>query len=234
MEAAEKFALIPEEMLSKHIPTKKEISDFDHAMLNILNSSLPDHEKVHQYYELLKRKMNMQDFNPPRISKLQEKNELETQTEDKKEQKSHSENDDPEFLIKQEQSKKQTPNACEKQETYTSIVLNSVNPRFKKQAEYLLQLLKSHPNIIRWNERGELVYKDRLFPNSNLADMFNLIFSNRKIKNFSGKNEFFQALEEINVPRHFVKNRYIPVKQEVLLPQTKNKKKSSVLKWDTF
>ena len=218
-------------MLSKHIPTEKEISDFDRAMLKILNSSLPDHEKVRQYYELLQRKMNLQDFNPSWINKSQEK-ESEAQSQEK-ESKTLPESHKQDIVTKQELTD-QIPSAYEKQEIYIPVILNSVHPRFKKQAEYLLQLLKSHPNIIRWNECGELIYKNQIFPKSNLADMFNLIFSNRKIKNFSGKNEFFQALEEINVPKHFVKNRRMPVKQEMLSTQTKNNRKTLVRNWDTF
>lgn len=231
METAEKFALIPEEMLSKHTPTEKEISDFDRAMLKILNSSLPDHEKVRQYYELLKRKINLQDFNPPWIPKSQGEPETHPQ---EKELENHPEKDEKNFSLKQELICKRTPTAREKQDIYTPVILNSVHPRFTKQAEYLLQLLKSHPNIISWNEQGELLYKDQVFPKSNLADMFNLIFSNRKVKNFLGKNEFFQALEEINVPKHFVKNRHIHAKQEILSTPTKIKKERDVRNWDNF
>lgn len=46
MEFATKYALVPEEDLSRHVPTKKQMTEFDVAMSKILNSSLPDHEKI--------------------------------------------------------------------------------------------------------------------------------------------------------------------------------------------
>lgn len=54
-----------EEGLSRHVPTKKKITEFDVAMSKIVNSSLADHQKDQQHYELLKRKMKFQEFNIP-------------------------------------------------------------------------------------------------------------------------------------------------------------------------
>ena len=97
MEFAIKYALIPEDDFSKHIPSKQQMIDFDIAMSKILNSSLTDHEKIQRYYELLKRKMDLQEFNIPWLSKQAEKSEEEK-------------NKPPtEKSIKQESSTKQEP-----------------------------------------------------------------------------------------------------------------------------
>lgn len=75
MEFAAKYALVPEEEFTKHVPTKKQMSELDVAMSKILNSSLPDHQKVQQYYELLKRKMDLQEFNTPWVAPQKQEEE---------------------------------------------------------------------------------------------------------------------------------------------------------------
>jgi hypothetical protein len=65
MEFAKKYALVSEDQLSKHIPTEKHMSDLDNEMTKILKSSLNEHEKVRKYYEVLQKKMNLENFNLP-------------------------------------------------------------------------------------------------------------------------------------------------------------------------
>ena len=92
METAKKFALVPEEMLNRHVPSSKELNSFDDAILKILNSSLPEHEKVNQYYKLLQRKMNLQEFNQAIVIPL-----LETIEEEKKPLLSSFKQESPDF-----------------------------------------------------------------------------------------------------------------------------------------
>ena len=63
MEFSKTYALVPESDLSRHVPTKKQLSEFDKEMQKILNSDLHDFEKVQLYCELLLRKVNLMDFN---------------------------------------------------------------------------------------------------------------------------------------------------------------------------
>lgn len=214
MEFSKKFVLVPESDFSKHTPSKKQLSEFDKEMQKILNSDLQDFEKLPLYYDLLKRKMNLQDFNPPWKMDAAEKDETPKLVED-------------------------------------GIIENSANPEdnilkmipvgVQKQAEQLLQYLKTYPNILRWNERGEIIYKDQLIPKSNLTDLICLILTQRKsYKHLFGRDEFLKALNSINAPKLFLKNKYLTMKDDVYSP-IKNVKsirkvkktvlKSPVIRW---
>lgn len=195
-----KFALIPESELSKHVPSKQELNSFDESMLQILNSPLPEHLKVRYYYELLQRKMNLQEFNSPRMSIpetiKEEENSLEETTEVSSQEKTTD-------LPKQESViniKKEI------EEDYDETILNVVPQAMKRQATTLLGILKKHPHTLRWNERGELIFKDQKISQSNIADLFKLIFTTQKARNLEGHKEFLQSFEDLNIPRSFIKN----------------------------
>lgn len=198
MQYAKKYTLVPEESLSKHTPSPKQLSELDKEMSSVLNSSMNEYEKVQRYYEILQKKMNLENFNLPWTSTVEKQEEREQQ---------HQHSD-----------KKPTI----KEEDYSSIILNSVPTSFKRQAGTLLQLMGNRPDIIKWNDRGELFHRGQSLPNSNIADLFNLIFTNRKSVDVIGKTDFLKALKELNIPRYYIKNKNVmlPIKQEIL---TENK-----------
>lgn len=218
MEFAKKFVLVPEG--SKHVPTQKQMSNFDREMLKVLNSTLSDYDKVQKYYELLQNKMKMEDNNTPWKTSKDDFSEAKKTNEE-----SPSENVNEEILFKE---KKQTSD-------YNTEILNAVPNSLKKQASSLLQLMKKNSNYFNWNEKGEIYVKGQILPNSNLADLFNLIFTNRKnFTELAGKNEFLNALTEMNIPNYYVKNKNIKQLSTTILDQdnkpTKRRRKSST-KW---
>ncbi|GFT83635.1 uncharacterized protein TNCV_2825761 [Trichonephila clavipes] len=179
--------------------------EFDHQMSKILNSKLPDYEKVHLYYELLKRKMNLQDYNLPGIT-----------SENHAFEDEHTVQKDESVKVKEEIKPKVDEN-------YMSIILESVPKTYKNQASLLLNFLKDKPNTLNWNEHGEVSFKDKKYQHPNLADLFNMIFTNRKPSTIIAKEEF---LQELNIPRHYIKNKYLKtpfVKQEMQAVPVKRK-----------
>ena len=58
-------------------------------------------------------------------------------------------------------------------------VLESVPPRMKKKAQLLINRMKAHPQL-KWSDRGELVYKDQVVPDTNVADLVNDVLRRRK------------------------------------------------------
>lgn len=111
---------------------------------------------------------------------------------------------------------------------YDTTILNSVPKSTKKQAETLLQLLKQHPQVVGWNEKGELMLNGELRPNTNLADLFHLIFSNTKKINIPGKIEFLSSLQDLNIPKYYVKNTYL------VTPKEEISYDKNIVKWDTY
>lgn len=219
MEFGKKYALVPEESLLKHVSTQSQISDFDKQMLQILNSSLKDYEKVRRYHDLLQKKLNMENYNLPWSTPTiveEEKMELKQPSEDNR---SATKEDN--------QSATKEDNRTTTKEDYSTMILSSVPKSSKKHADMLLQLIRKNPSILQWNDKGEILYNERSYPNSNLADLFHLIFTNRKRTNIAGKEEFLKALRELNVPDHYIKNTHLsnPVKQEKTSPILKRKSK---------
>ena len=203
MEYATKYALVPEEDFTKHVPTKKHMTEFDLAMSKILNSSLPDHEKVRQYYELLKRKMDLQEYNVPWM-------------------KSEKKEEDP-------QKKESDPTANqENKEDYDLFIISSAPKNMRKQAESLLNLLKSNSNVFQWDNRGTVTYKGQKLNESNLAELFHLIFSVNRKPPVPAQSEFLQALQELGVRPSVIKNKFLLNKAK---PQKKKIRKSVESSW---
>lgn len=211
MEHAKKYALVPEENLSKHVPTKQQMSEFDTAMSKILNSTLPDHEKVIQYFELLKRKMDLQEFNTPWMSKPPEQAPPKKETsEPKKEPQSEPD----EF----------------------ALILSSVPPSMKRQARSLLNFLKNHPRKFEWDKNLTISFEGKPVPESNIADLFHLLFSVNKKTPIKAQNELLKTLREMYVPESFIKNRHLSSnKKHVSLKSTKKiKVDPNVMQWENL
>ena len=85
-------------------------------------------------------------------------------------------------------------------------VLQSVPKTMKNKAERLLQRIRNHPDL-KWNQRGEIVWKDQLITNSNLVDLIHdVLRKRRRHPDPSGWRVFSEALAAVNVPRELVGN----------------------------
>lgn len=230
MEFTKKYALIPEDSLSKHVPTQKQMTEFDKQMEKILNSSLEDSEKIQRYYELLNRKMNTEKFNLPWL----------TTKED----------------TKKEELKGETAT------DYDSIILNSVPTPMQRKAGNALSIVKKNPDILTWNNRGEIIHHGKKLPETNIADLFNILFTDKKHVNIPAIDTLLSALHELNFPKQYIKNKYlnlntllddkkdvVPIieknKKSIVTPVIKQKRKSDVppvikqkkkphVKWETY
>ncbi|GBM68055.1 hypothetical protein AVEN_66732-1 [Araneus ventricosus] len=186
MEHAKKFALIPEHLVSKYTVSDKQWNDLDKSMLNILNSSLEEHEKVKQYYALLQKKMNIEEYNLP-----------------------WKPPEEPASLNNIEVE----PMLPRKEDSYDRVVLNSVPQGMKNEASKALDFIKEYSNILKWNDKGEILIGNELISQTNIADLFNIIFThNKKKTNVAGIQEFLAALNLMNMPKHYVKNNYLTAK----------------------
>lgn len=219
MELATKYALIPEEDLTRHVPTKKQMTELDVAMSKILNSSLLDHEKVQRYYELLKRKLNLQEFNVPWTSKPFDDDEEKRKSEPvhkeptktdpiQSERKSEPINKESTKTESIQSEVKLEPSQSHQEDDYDEFVISSVPKNMKRQAESLLKLLKSRSSKMEWDRTGKVSYNGSTLQDANLAELFHLIFHVNK-KPVKSPNEFLHALREVGVPPSLIKNKYL-------------------------
>ncbi|GBL70996.1 hypothetical protein AVEN_70371-1 [Araneus ventricosus] len=155
-------------------------------MLNILNSSLEEHGKVKQYYALLQKKMNIEEYNLPWKPP---------------EEPAPSDNIEVEPMLPR------------KEDPYDRVVLNSVPQGMKNEASKAMDFIKEHSNILKWNNKGEILIGNELISKTNIDDLFNILFThNKKKTNVAGIQEFLAALNLMNMPKHYVKNNYLTAK----------------------
>lgn len=77
----------------------------------------------------------------------------------------------------------------------------------KTKATQLLNILKSKPDLLRWDDDGRIYYKNRDIKNSNIVDViYDLVNSHSKNRNPKGIKEVQHALEELRVPDTFIVN----------------------------
>lgn len=182
MEFAKKYALVPQEHLTKHVITQSHISDLDREMLKILNSKLEAREKITRYHDLLQKKLNMEEYNTP----------LETIK------------DESEFIHEETAAKKMKHLESSH---YEDIILNSIPTKMQKKAQTTLSILKREPTMLKWNEKGEVFYRGEKINHSNIADLFSIIFSNKKKVDIPAKDEFLSVLNELNIPKQYIQNK---------------------------
>ena len=84
-------------------------------------------------------------------------------------------------------------------------IYDSVPKSMQRKAKVLIDKIKSRSDM-RWNDKGELVYKRKVVPGSNIVDLVNDTM--RKMKHFesTGWEVFATGLKEANVPQELVGN----------------------------
>ena len=86
-------------------------------------------------------------------------------------------------------------------------ILESVPPASRYKAKRLLHAIRQIPDL-EWNERGELVYRQSVVPQSNIVELFNDILKLKQVNRAVGWEEFADGLASSNqiikdlVPNH--------------------------------
>ena len=75
----------------------------------------------------------------------------------------------------------------------------------QRKAKVLIDKIKSRSDM-RWNDKGELVYKRKVVPGSNIVDLVNDTMRKRKHFEATGWEVFATGLKEANVPQELVGN----------------------------
>lgn len=201
MEFAKKMILVPEERLSKHVPSEEQLSDLDREMKRILLMRIRDDEKIKLYNQILQKRLNMVALNPPILLNVDTDNDL------KKEDKNHTDlpldSGDDNAKMKQEEIS-----------PIDNMLLNSIPKSLSTLTNNILNILKRNPEVVSWTPRGEFIYKGNTVPDSNIVDLMNSIIRFRKKKGKEeyqpvGQNLFLTALKDLNVPKSFIKNKSI-------------------------
>jgi len=200
MAQVKKFTLVPEELVIKHTVSNKRLSELDKLMIKILNSDLPDHEKLIRYHEVLQTSLNLQEFNQP----FKEKQ------------------DPPEQVPVIE--KKDVPE-MKKEDPHHGFILAAVPKSRRSAAENILELIRKQPNVLTYNNQGEITLYGQKIEDSNIINFFKYIFDSRSVA--LDKHAYNKAITDLNIPTSLITNRKLHVikKKAIIL-----KKKDPMLK----
>ena len=86
------------------------------------------------------------------------------------------------------------------------MIIRGIPKTMKTRAQALLAHLKEREDIITWDDMGQVLLKGVLMPKSNISDLISDAMRSRKHFNPVGVREFYNVLNEINIPKDLVKN----------------------------
>ena len=74
------------------------------------------------------------------------------------------------------------------------------------KAKMILEKIKDNPQVLSWNEKGELKYQGETVPNTNITNLVSDSLRHRKNNKPNGFELFTKGLKQINLPEDLVRN----------------------------
>ena len=84
---------------------------------------------------------------------------------------------------------------------------DTLPPSQQYKVKKLWRLVKDNPDI-DWSNKGELIYRQRLIPNSHVSDLFSDALATKRL-GVTGWEEFDDVLDSSNVPISLAKRRTV-------------------------
>ena len=187
MEHVKRLVLVPEHMAEQRKkplvpPLTAQVNEIDSDMQNIIQrQDIPIDAQAKMYDKNLQRYLTFYDkrMNKPlRVNVLQPK-------------------------ITEEQPQEEEPETIDEIET---DIMDSVPATMKSRARQLIKKLKGSEDVIGWNKQGQMMFKGRPIPGTNIVDLVNDSLRQRKNFNPEGWELFSKALGHLNVPEGVVRN----------------------------
>ena len=86
------------------------------------------------------------------------------------------------------------------------MIVRGIPKTMKTRARALLERLKEREDVITWDDMGQVLLNGVLIPKSNISDLISDAMRDRKHFNPVGVREFYNVLNEINIPKDLVRN----------------------------
>ena len=175
-------------------PTKREFFESEKQMKDVLNESeIPNDEKIRLFTENFNHMKKQYDelIKPQQVRIATNQQKVPTESIVKKEEEEEEESFE------------------KKKSSLENSLIKSLPKSNQVTAELILNHLKNFPKIIKWNEFGELIYKDETIRESNLTDLISNVLSQKKSTASPLLHEtiFLKALSETNAPETWIKNK---------------------------
>ena len=92
---------------------------------------------------------------------------------------------------------------------FGDIIQYTIPVKMQRKANGLLQYLQQHGgNIIKWNQRGQIIANGEVIQGSHIVDLLRNAVCPKTAKRPIGYERFYQALTAIDTPRSFISNVY--------------------------
>jgi hypothetical protein len=85
-------------------------------------------------------------------------------------------------------------------------VVGHIPASMRSRATSLLKRLKARPDVISWDDSGQVNVNGKEIPESNISDLVSDAMRARKNFNPTGSKEFFGVLSKLNVPKDVARN----------------------------
>ncbi len=94
----------------------------------------------------------------------------------------------------------------ERKELSDDIIVRGIPKTMRTRAIALLERLRARPDVIPWDDMGQVKIDGVLIPKSNISDLVSSAMRSRKYFDPVASREFFDVLSNINVPKDLVRN----------------------------
>ena len=94
----------------------------------------------------------------------------------------------------------------ERRELSDDIIVRGIPKTMRTRAIALLERLRARPDVISWDDMGQVTIDGTLIPKSNISDLVSCAMRSRKHFEPVASQEFFDVLSNINVPKDLVRN----------------------------
>ena len=119
------------------------------------------------------------------------------------------------------------------------MIVRGIPKTMKTRAQALLERLKEREDVITWDDMGQVLLNGVLIPKSNISDLISDAMRSRKHFNPVGVQEFYNVLNEINIPKDLVRNerRWTETEKNSLnekSPPGKSQEERTISNWLTL
>ena len=94
----------------------------------------------------------------------------------------------------------------ERGELSDDIIVRGIPKTMRTRAIALLERLKARPDVISWDDMGQVKIDGVFIPKSNISDLVSSAMRSRKHFDPIALQEFFNVLSNLNVPKDLVRN----------------------------
>ena len=207
MNHAKKMVLVPEHTLERlqqrqnvnTPPLTTRLNGLDHDIQDVLkDDKISEDEKVRQYSQALQNYLTYYNqrkdqpinvkIQPPPVPVKQPDHEEKPQEVQPSGQADQAESD-PGTTIERE-------------------IIQVLPKTLKDRGKMLMEKIKENPEVMKWDDRGQLVFEGKPLKGSHISDLIkDSLRSTKKLTPPLGYDRFTQGLAKMNAPDHLVGNK---------------------------